>query len=197
MSILPIYTFDHPVLRQETSQVEEDSAEISGLIVSMFETMNNARGIGLAANQVGKSLALTVIDVSDFEGFEDFKPMVLINPVILGTHGESVFEEGCLSLPDIREDIVRPESVGVKFHDASFKEVEMEVNQILARVIQHEIDHLHGKYFIDYLSPLKLSLLKGRLSRMHRGELEVDYPIAPPHVEAKQKSSRKPRLSRM
>ncbi len=197
MSILPIYTFDHPVLRQETSQVEEDSAEIAGLIVSMFETMNNARGIGLAANQVGKSLALTVIDVSDFEGFEDQKPLVLINPVILGTHGESVFEEGCLSLPEIREDIVRPEKVGVKFHDASFKEVELEADQILARVIQHEIDHLHGKYFIDYLSPLKLSLLKGRLSRMHRGELEVDYPIAPPYVDVKQKKSRRPRLSRM
>jgi peptide deformylase len=197
MSILPIFTFDHPVLRQETSQIEEDSADIAGLIVSMFETMNNARGIGLAANQVGRSLALTVIDVSDFEGFEDHKPMVLINPVILGTHGETVFEEGCLSLPDIREDVVRPETIGVKFLNPSFKEVELEADQILARVIQHEIDHLHGKYFIDYLSPLKLSLLRGRLNRLNRGEIETDYPLAPPPQPPAPKKSRSTKLPRL
>jgi len=196
MSILPIYTFNHPVLRQETTQVSEDSAEISGLILSMFETMHNAHGIGLAANQVGKSLAMTVIDVSDFEGFEDQKPLVLINPVITGTHGESVFEEGCLSLPEIREDVTRPDAIGVTFLDASFREVQLEADRILARVIQHEIDHLHGKYFIDYLSPLKMSLLRGRLNKMAKGEVEADYPLAPPEPDhAKRQASRKlPRL---
>ena len=196
--ILPIYTYDHDVLRQETAQVEQDSAEVAGLIVNMFETMNNANGIGLAANQVGQSLALTVIDIGDMEGFEGTKPLVLINPVITGSHGESVFEEGCLSLPDIREDIVRPETVGVKFLDQQFKEVEIEASKLLARVIQHEIDHLHGKYFIDYLSPLKLGLLKSRLGRMNRGEIECDYPLAPPpKPKAVKHASSKARLPRL
>lgn len=182
MPILPIYTFDHPVLRQETSQIEEDTAELQKLIKSMILTMRNADGLGLAANQVGKSLAMTVIDLKNVKGWEDGDTLVLINPALTGTDGESVFEEGCLSLPGIREEIVRPEKIGVKFLDSNLKEVEMEVDKILARVIQHEIDHLHGKYFIDYLSPFKLSLLKTKLSKMMKGTVETEYPLAPPPV---------------
>ncbi len=178
--ILPIYTFDHPVLRQETSQIEEDTAELQKLIKNLLSTMRNAEGLGLAANQVGKSLALTVIDLKHVPGMEERGELVLINPALIGTHGESVFEEGCLSLPGIREEIVRPEKIGVKFLDRNLKEVEMEVDKILARVIQHEIDHLHGKYFIDYLSQFKLSLLKVKLSKMMRGTVETEYPLAPP-----------------
>ena len=184
--ILPIYTFDHAVLRQETSQIEEDTSEVKKLIANMIATMRNADGLGLAANQVGKSVALTVIDLTHIENIEERDALrtpdgalVLINPVLVGTHGESVFEEGCLSLPGIREEIVRPEQIGVKFLDRNLKEVELEVDKLLARVIQHEIDHLHGKYFIDYLSPFKLSLLKVKLSRMVRGEVETEYPLAP------------------
>jgi len=182
LPILPIYTFDHPVLRQETSQIEEDTAELQKLIKSMILTMRNADGLGLAANQVGKSLAMTVIDLKNVKGWEDGDTLVLINPALTGTDGESVFEEGCLSLPGIREEIVRPEKIGVKFLDSNLKEVEMEVDKILARVIQHEIDHLHGKYFIDYLSPFKLSLLKTKLSKMMKGTVETEYPLAPPPV---------------
>jgi len=178
--ILPIYTFDHPVLRQETSQIEEDSAELQKLIKNLIATMRNAEGLGLAANQVGKSLALTVIDLKHVPGMEERGELVLINPALTGTEGESVFEEGCLSLPGIREEIVRPEQIGVKFLDRNLREVEMEADKILARVIQHEIDHLHGKYFIDYLSPFKLSLLKTKLSKMMRGTVETEYPLAPP-----------------
>jgi peptide deformylase len=178
--ILPIYTFDHPVLRQETSQIEEDSAELQKLIKNMILTMRNADGIGLAANQVGKSLALTIIDLKDDK--KEDGALVLINPVLIGTDGESVFEEGCLSLPGIREEIIRPEKIGVKFLDRNLKEVEMEADKIVARVIQHEIDHLHGKYFIDYLSPFKLSLLKTKLSKMMRGDVDTEYPLAPPSV---------------
>ena len=180
MSLLPIYTFDHPVLRKETDRITQDTAELQQLIDSMFETMRNANGIGLAANQIGKSLALTVIDIQDFEGFENQEPLVLINPVITGDHGESVFEEGCLSVPGIREDVVRPASIGVKFFDRNFREVEMETDRILARVMQHEIDHLNGKYFIDYLSSFRMSLLKNKLNKMKKGETEADYPLAPP-----------------
>jgi peptide deformylase len=180
VSILPIYTFDQPVLRQETKQIAEDSDALQHLVDDMFATMRNANGIGLAANQIGKSLAMTVIDLSDFEEYKDFEPIVLINPVITGSHGESVFEEGCLSLPGIREEVVRPDAVGVRFLDRYMREVEIEADKLLARVIQHEIDHLHGKYFIDYLSAFKLSLLKGKLNKMKKGEMEAEYPLAPP-----------------
>ncbi len=195
MSLLPIYTFDHPVLRKETAKIKEDTGELQHLIDDMMETMHNANGIGLAANQIGKSLALTVIDVSDFDDFEDTEPLVLINPVIIGSHGESVFEEGCLSVPGIREDVVRPSEVGVKFLDRYFKEVEMEGDKILARVMQHEIDHLHGKYFIDYLSAFKLSFLKNKLSKMKKGEIEADYPLAPP--PSSKTKSKKGKATRM
>lgn len=180
MSLLPIYTYDHPVLRNETEKVAEDTDELQRLIDDMFETMRNANGIGLAANQIGKSLALTVIDVSDFDGFEDEEPLVLINPVIIGNSGESSYEEGCLSVPGIREEVIRPSAIGVKFYDRSFREVEMETDRILARVMQHEIDHLHGKYFIDYLSSFRLSLLKNKLNKLKKGETDTDYPLAPP-----------------
>ena len=191
--ILPIYTFDHPVLRQETSQIEKDTGELQKLIKDMLATMRNADGIGLAANQVGKALALTVIDLKGVKGMEDQDALVLINPVLIGTEGESVFEEGCLSLPGIREEIVRPEKIGVKFFDRNLKEVEREYDKIVARVVQHEIDHLHGKYFIDYLSPFKMSLLKNKLSKMMRGDIDTDYPLAPPsahHAKPKGKVKR-------
>jgi len=179
MSYLPIYTFDHPVLRKETTPITEDTAELQKLIHDMQRTMHHAEGIGLAANQVGKSLMMTVIDISGTKDNGDVPPLVLINPVITGTHGESVFEEGCLSLPEIREDVVRPESIGIKFLNEHFQEVEMEAGKLLALVMQHEVDHLHGKYFIDYLSPLKLSFLKGKLNKLRKGEVETDYPLAP------------------
>lgn len=153
----------------------------------MQKTMNHADGIGLAANQVGKSLALTVIDISATTDNDDVLPLVLINPVITGTHGESVFEEGCLSLPEIREDIVRPEAIGIKFLNEKFQEVEMEADKLLARVMQHEVDHLHGKYFIDYLSPLKLSFLKGKLNKLRKGEIDTEYALAPPSGMKKKK----------
>ena len=178
--ILPIYTYDQPVLRSQTQPITDDTAELQHLIDDMFATMRNANGIGLAANQIGKSLALTVIDLSDFEEYRDLEPLVLINPKIIGTDGESVFEEGCLSLPGIREEVVRPDTIGIRFLDRYLREVEMDADKLLARVIQHEVDHLHGKYFIDYLSPFKLSLLKGKLGKMKKGEMEADYPLAPP-----------------
>jgi peptide deformylase len=193
VAILPIYTFDHSVLRQETSLVEQDTAELQMLIKNMIATMRNADGLGLAANQVGKSLALFVVDLKHIPGWEEKESLVLINPALTGSDGESVFEEGCLSLPGIREEIVRPEKVGVKYLDKNLKEVEIEADKILARVIQHEIDHLHGKYFIDYLSPFKMSLLRAKLNRMAKGDIETDYPLAPPepqHPKPKGKAKR-------
>ncbi len=160
--------------------MEQDTAELQKFIKNLIATMRNAEGLGLAANQVGKSLAVTVIDLKHVPGMEEQGELVLINPALTGTDGESVFEEGCLSLPGIREEIIRPEKIGVKYLDRNLREVEVEADKILARVVQHEIDHLHGKYFIDYLSPFKLSLLRTKLSKMMRGTVETEYPLAPP-----------------
>ena len=193
--ILPIYTYDHEILRKTLAPVEEDSDELQQLIRNMIETMRNADGIGLAANQVGRDLQLHVIDLQHIEGHENEPAIVAINPEIIGTHGQSVFEEGCLSLPGIREEIIRPEKIGVKYYDEHMDLVEREADGILARVFQHEIDHLHGKYFFDYLSPIKLSFLRGKLQRMMKGEMEADYPLAPPSAQAKK--SKAPKLPRM
>ena len=178
--ILPIFTYDQPVLRNATSAIKNDSQELQQLIDDMILTMHNANGIGLAANQVGKGLMLTVVDVSDRKGYEGTQPLVLINPELIGVNGESVFEEGCLSLPEIREEVVRPAEIGVKFLDRHFRPVEREADELLARVIQHEIDHLHGKYFFDHLSAFKQSLLKGKLKKVKNGEVETEYPLQPP-----------------
>jgi peptide deformylase len=195
MAILPIYTYDHEVLRKTMKQVEQDSAELQQLIQDMIVTMRNADGIGLAANQVGHDLSLHVIDAQHIEGVESEEAIVAINPEIIGEHGESVFEEGCLSLPGIREEIIRPAQIGVRYYDQNLKLVEREADKILARVFQHEIDHLNGKYFIDYLSPLKFSFIRGKLSKMMKGEMEADYPLAPPSSQSKK--SKAPKLPRM
>jgi peptide deformylase len=193
--ILPIYTYDHDILRKTLAPVEEDSDELQQLIANMIETMRNADGIGLAANQVGRDLQLHVIDAQHIEGMEDQPAIVAINPEIIGTHGESVFEEGCLSLPGIREEIIRPATIGLKYYDEHMDLVEREATGILARVFQHEIDHLNGKYFVDYLSPIKFSFVRGKLSRLMKGEIEADYPLAPP--SSLNKKSKAPKLPRM
>lgn len=185
------------MLREETLPVAQDSAETAGLIVDLIETMQNAEGIGLAANQVGKGLSMAVIDVSHFEGYEQMAPFPIINPVIIGSEGESVYEEGCLSLPGIREEIVRPDKIGLRFYNAKYQEVELEAHGILSRVLQHEIDHLHGKYFIDYLSAFKFSFLRGKLTRMMKGDVEADYLLAPPSAAQKPKGKSAPRIPGM
>jgi peptide deformylase len=193
--ILPIYTYDHEILRKTLKPVEEDSDELQQLLRDMIETRRNADGIGLAANQVGRDLQLHIVDVQHVEGFEDQPAIIAINPEIIGTHGESVFEEGCLSLPGIREEIIRPAKVGLRYYDEHMDLVEREADGILARVFQHEIDHLNGKYFVDYLSPIKFSFVRGKLSRMMKGEIEADYPLAPPSSQSKK--SKAPKLPRM
>ena len=177
-NILPIYTFDHPILRKKLKAVEEINAEIAELAEQMIATMHNADGIGLAANQVGKNVAMTVIDVSSYEGFEQQKTLVLINPVIEAFSDEEIpMEEGCLSLPDLRADVVRPAQVQVRFYDVEMHEQIIEADRILARVIQHEVDHLNGIYFFDHLKPIRRALLKRRLMDIKRGDVEADYPL--------------------
>ena len=178
--ILPVYTYNHPVLKQRTSEITDVNAEIQSLIDDMLETMYNANGIGLAANQIGKGLSLTVIDLSDAEEEDDASdgPRVLINPIIEAfSDNEEEFEEGCLSLPDFRDVVIRPSEIQVRYLDRQMKERRSEVGGLLARVMQHEIDHLNGIYFYERLSPIRRTLAQGKLKRIARGEIEPEYEV--------------------
>jgi peptide deformylase len=149
VSLLSLRVLGDPILREETKPVADISGEIQRLIDDMFETMYAAKGIGLAAPQVGRTERLCVIDVDD-------EPMVLINPEILeSSRASEKAEEGCLSIPDIYGDVERPAKVLVRAMDRAGGVFEREADGLLARCMQHEIDHLHGKMFIDYMSVLK------------------------------------------
>ncbi len=176
--ILPIYTYDAPVLREQAESVPSMNDEIVALIADMFETIKAARGIGLAANQVGKLHAICLVDLSEVEDDDRRQPLILINPVVVESWGEEVvLEEGCLSLPELREDVRRPEFIAVRFKDARFEDKELEAGGLLARVIQHEVDHLNGIYFTDYLTGFKKTIVKSQLNKIKKGEVETEYPV--------------------
>lgn len=181
MKILPIYVYDHPVLKQKAKKVEDINDEFLQFVNDMKHTMHHAEGIGLAANQVGSNLSVTVIDITPVEGYEDTKPLVLINPEItFYSEEETDYEEGCLSLPNLRELVIRPESIQVSFLNERIEPQTMEVDGLMARVMQHEIDHLNGIYFTDRLSQLKRTLLQSKLRRIIKGESNADYSIVLP-----------------
>ena len=190
--ILPIYTYGQPVLREPTVPVEADSAELQQLIDDMIETMHGAHGIGLAAPQVGRRERLFVADLSGLADDLEAElgavpawaegPMAFLNPELLDVPeaGEEEYEEGCLSIPDVREWVARPDRVRLRYLDRAFVPHEVEAAGMLARVVQHENDHLHGRLFVDYLSPLRKRLLQRRLREMARGIVEADYELALP-----------------
>jgi len=145
MALLPVTMCGDKILRKKLAKVTEVDNETIELITNMFDTMRNANGIGLAANQVGADKAILIADISLVESYEEVKPIVLINPKIIKYSDEkSVLEEGCLSIPDIREEVERPEAITVNYQDTDLKEHTMEIDSLLARVIQHEYDHLQG-----------------------------------------------------
>jgi peptide deformylase len=149
VSVLDIRVLGDPVLREETSPIEQITDELRTLAKNMFDTMYLAKGIGLAAPQVGRSERLAVVDVND-------NPLVIINPEIIDLDSKTAkAEEGCLSIPDVYGDVERPNRVRVRALDLEGKTFEVDADELLARCLQHEIDHLHGKLFIDYLSVLK------------------------------------------
>ena len=183
--VLPIYVYGHDALRQETEPVEENTDDLQSLIDDMIETMRNAAGIGLAAPQVGRTERLFVVDLTPMademaEAEEPLppQPMVLINPEIVEESDETVdLEEGCLSIPEVREAVTRPERVRMRYLDRTFEEQEIEAGHMLARVLQHERDHLDGILFTDYLSSFRKRLLQRPLREMVNGEVEADYPL--------------------
>jgi len=156
VSILDIRVLGDPILRQSTVPVQEITDELRTLVADMFETMHHARGIGLAAPQVGRTERLAVIEI-------DGEPLVVINPEILGSSGKAKAEEGCLSIPDIYADVERPKDVVVRAMDLDGNVYEIEATELLARCLQHEIDHLDGKLYIDRLSSLKRERLLKRM----------------------------------
>ncbi|WP_069130454.1 peptide deformylase [Rhodohalobacter halophilus] len=184
MSVLPIVTYNDPVLKQKTQPIDENSPELQKLIDDMFDTMYNSSGVGLAAPQIGKLIQLFVMDADavteEMEGEKSLGPLVLINPEIVETAGDKVkMEEGCLSIPDVRDDVVRPEKVKIDYLDRNFEKKTLEADGWVSRVIQHEYDHLQGVLFLDYLSAFRRRLHKSLLKKIDKGTLKVEYPVVP------------------
>jgi len=177
MSVRPVYLYNHSLLRQKTNQIDTMTDEIKQFIADMFETMNNASGIGLAANQVGDNRSIIVVDVSDTEEDEVvFPPTVFINPIIEKYSDDIIdYEEGCLSVPKLRDKVFRPDAVRVKYLDKNMNEQIIDAEGLLARVLQHEIDHLNGIYFFDRLSAVRKTLAQGKLRKIMRGDIIPDY----------------------
>ncbi len=184
--VLPIVAYGDPILRKRAVDITKDYPGLQQLIDDMFETMERAKGVGLAAPQINKSIRLFIVDSDKM--YDDDEPgegirEVFINAQILDESGkEWPFEEGCLSIPGIREDVYREEKIVIKYLDRDFKAHEKTFDGMTARVIQHEYDHIEGKLFIDHLKPLKKSLLKSRLEKITKGIVSVDYKMRFPKV---------------
>lgn len=179
--ILPVYVYGQPVLRKVAEEIDEDYEGLAQLIDDMFETMYHSEGIGLAAPQIGKSIRLFTIDATpmeeDFPELKDLKK-TFINAEIVEREGENVVEnEGCLSLPNIREDVTRPSKIRIVYDDENFVEHDEVYEGFAARVIQHEYDHIEGTLFIDHLSPLKKRFLKSKLNAIANGKVNINYRI--------------------
>lgn len=176
----PVYIYGSGVLKKKAANIDKDYENLSDLTASMFESMYESDGVGLAAPQIGKSIRLFVIDLDpfsdDYPEAEGFKK-VFINAEIYERFGEEeLFEEGCLSVPGIREEVSRPTQIRMRYLDEHFVAHDETFSGICARVIQHEYDHLEGMLFVDHLSPLRKQLLKSRLAKMAKGEFKANYP---------------------
>jgi peptide deformylase len=185
---LPIIAYGDPVLRKKAVNIEADYPGLNELIENMFETMQGASGIGLAAPQVGLSIRLFVVDATNYdedEELNDFKK-VFINAQLIEESGEKWdFNEGCLSIPDIREDISRNKKLIISYYDQNWKHHKESYSGLAARIIQHEYDHIEGKLFIDKVSPLRKALLKKRLDSISKGQVKVDYKMKFPDLKRK------------
>ena len=184
--ILPIVAFGHPVLKKICKNITSDYENLDSLIDNMWETMYAASGVGLAAPQIGLSIRLFIVDASPFsedknlsleerEKLSKFK-MVFINPELKAISDElNTFNEGCLSIPEIREDVVRENEIIVDYYDQDFNKKSLKLDGLRARVVQHEYDHIQGILFTDKLSAFKKRLIKGKLNNISKGKIKADY----------------------
>jgi peptide deformylase len=178
MALLPITLYGDKILRKKAKKVEEVDYKTIELIKNMFDTMRNAHGVGLAANQVGSDKSIFVVDISVIEGCEHIKPMAFINPrIIFFSEEKSVIEEGCLSIPDVRFDIARPELIKIAYQDTDLIEHELEADDHYARVLQHEYDHLQGVLFTDRVTEKQRSKIVKDLKKIRERDLEFEYPV--------------------
>jgi peptide deformylase len=166
VAVKPIVLYGDPVLREKTEPVGEIDQSVKDLVADLIATLKSAKGLGLAAPQIGEAKRIFIIDISALDLSESVR--VFINPEIVEESGEILMEEGCLSFPGIYQKITRSEKVKIKALDPDGKEFALEANGMLARAIQHEFDHLDGKLFIDYLSPLSLMMIKGKLTKLKK-----------------------------
>lgn len=196
--ILPIVAYGAKVLQKKCKPIEADYTNLKELIENMFETMKGAQGVGLAAPQVGAPIRLFIIDTTPFADDEDLTEeerdtflnfrKVFINAQILKEEGEEWdFNEGCLSIPEIREDVTRQPEIKIRYMDEDFNEHTESYDGLIARVIQHEYDHIEGILFTDKLSSFKKRLLKGRLNKISQGKIDVYYPMRFPAPNKKRK----------
>ncbi len=181
MSIKPIVAYGDPVLKKKAQPVGQDDPQLQELIADMWDTMYNAQGVGLAAPQIGRSVRIFVIDATPFAEEEPelkgFKK-VFINAEILEEDGkEWLFNEGCLSFPELREDINRKPQIRIRYQDEDFNTHEEKYDGVTARIIQHEYDHIDGKLMVDHFSPLKKTLLRKKLTNISKGLVNVSYPM--------------------
>ena len=179
--ILPIYVYGQPVLRKVAEDITPDYPGLKELIANMFETMDHAEGVGLAAPQIGLPIRVVVVDLDvlseDYPEYKNFRK-VYINPHILEVSGEEIsMEEGCLSLPGIHEPVRRPTRIRVSYLDEDFQPHDEWVEGYLARVMQHEFDHLDGKMFVDHLSMLRKQMVKGKLGNLLKGNFRCAYKV--------------------
>lgn len=193
--ILPIVAYGDPILRKEAEDIEKDYPELQQLIENMFETMYAADGVGLAAPQIGRPIRLFILDASSFAEDEDgeiieeyahladFKK-VLINAEVVEEEGDEWgFKEGCLSIPGIREEVFRPETVRIQYYDENFEFHDEEFDGFAARIIQHEYDHIEGVLFTDHLKPIRRRLLKRKLTDITKGDVPVKYKMRFPQAK--------------
>jgi len=194
--ILPIVAYGDPVLRKEAKEIEADYPKLDALIENMYETMYAARGVGLAAPQIGLPIRIFLVDASPFaddeelteaeqKELEGFKK-TFINARILEEGGDEwAFNEGCLSIPEVREDVFRQPEIVIEYEDENFKTHKESFKGIAARIVQHEYDHIEGILFTDKLSPLKKRLIKSKLSKISAGKISIDYRMKFPKAKKK------------
>jgi len=192
--VLPIVAYGDPVLRKVGKEIDKDSPKLNDLISNMWETMYNASGVGLAAPQIGLPVRLFLVDATPFAedeelsekeraALEGFKKVFINSKMEAETGNDWVFNEGCLSIPDIREDVTRKDTITISYWDENFQKHTETYDGILARIIQHEYDHIEGVLFTDKLSSLKKRLLKGRLSNISKGKINVEYRMRFPSMK--------------
>ncbi len=179
--VLPITAYGHPTLRKVAEEIDKDYPDLQQLVNDMYETMYATHGVGLAAPQVNLPIRLMVMDATPYSeedpAAKDFK-RVLINPKIVEESGEEwTFNEGCLSIPDIREDVVRKPSIRIQYYDEDWQFHDEIYNGVMGRIIQHEYDHLEGVLFVDRISSIRKMLLKRKLADISKGEIDVDYKM--------------------